>query len=160
MITKAFCVILLLGMLNKEVSGAGGWLVCYRCNSNEPGCGSPLNWLWYWGQYCPEDDDVCVKVIERKGAEEMITRECLSSLKGFRTDIPADKYEGCRPAAKDVRLGHYVNNTITQLDIHRDYYDETTWCFCYFDNRCNSATGLKISGLLILLGTFVHRFSS
>lgn len=52
-------------------------------------------------------------------AEERITRDCLSSLKGFRTDIPADKYEGCRKGAEDVKLGHYVNNSIPQLDIKR-----------------------------------------
>lgn len=52
-------------------------------------------------------------------AETIITRECLSSLRSVRTDIPADHYEGCRPAAKDVRLAHYVNNTIKELDIKR-----------------------------------------
>lgn len=51
-------------------------------------------------------------------ADEIITRECLSSLT-FRSDIPADHYEGCRPAAKDVRLGHYVNNSIKEIDVHR-----------------------------------------
>jgi hypothetical protein len=52
-------------------------------------------------------------------AETIITRECLSSLRSVRTDIPADHYEGCRPAAKDVRLAHYVNNSIKELDIRR-----------------------------------------
>lgn len=52
-------------------------------------------------------------------ADVMITRGCLSSIKGLRTDIPADHYEGCRPAALDVKLGHYVNNSIKELDIHR-----------------------------------------
>lgn len=89
-------------------------------------------------------------------AETVITRECLSALRGFRTDIPADHYEGCRPAAKDVRLGHYVNNSISQLDIHRDYYDEVTWCFCFFDNRCNNSTQLTISALLIVIATAFH----
>jgi hypothetical protein len=84
-------------------------------------------------------------------AETIITRECLSSLRSFRTDIPADHYEGCRPAAKDWQLGHYVNNSIHQLDIHRDYYDEVTWCFCYFDHRCNGAGNVPISLSLIAL---------
>jgi hypothetical protein len=52
-------------------------------------------------------------------AETIITRECLSSLRAVRSDIPADHYEGCRPAAKDVRLAHYVNNSIKELDIKR-----------------------------------------
>ena len=125
-------------------------LYCYRCVSTHPGCSTPFNWLWYWGEQCPEYDDKCVKIIERKGAEEIITRDCLSNVRSFRTDIPADHYEGCRPAAKDVRLGHYVNNSIKELDIHRDHYDSTTWCFCYFDNRCNGASS-SVPSVMVLL---------
>ncbi|KYQ56582.1 hypothetical protein ALC60_04487 [Trachymyrmex zeteki] len=150
-----FTVSLLIVLANQ-----GDSLYCYRCNSNHPGCGTPLNWLWYWGETCPEYDDKCVKIIERKGAETIITRECLSSVRSFRTDIPADHYEGCRSAAKDVRLGHYVNNSIHQLDIHRDYYDEVTWCFCYFDHRCNSAEVMTVSMLLIILEIAVQYFIS
>lgn len=74
--------------------------------------------------------------------------------------MPADRYEGCRPAAKDVRLGHYVNNSITQLDIHRDYYDEVTWCFCYFDNRCNSASNFDISIILLAVSSIIAYFAT
>jgi len=93
-------------------------------------------------------------------AETIITRECLSSVRSFRTDIPADHYEGCRPAAKDVRLGHYVNNSIHQLDIHRDYYDEVTWCFCYFDHRCNNAEVTTVSISLLTLEIAIQYFIS
>lgn len=44
-------------------------LYCYRCVSTHPGCSTPFNWLWYWGEQCPEYDDKCVKIIERKGGE-------------------------------------------------------------------------------------------
>lgn len=135
--------------------GNGGWnpfkLYCYRCVSTHPGCGDKFNWLWYWGEICPEPNDVCVKLIERKGVETVITRDCLSSLRSFRTDIPADHYEGCRPATVDVRLANYVNNSIKELDVKRNYYDETTWCFCYFDNRCNGAPAVTSSCTAILL---------
>lgn len=90
----------------------------------------------------------------------MITRDCLSSVRSFRKDIPADRYEGCRPAAKDVQLGHYVNNSIWQLDIHRDYYDEVTWCFCYFDHRCNNADSITVSTVLLLLGIILQQFAT
>ncbi len=51
--------------------------------------------------------------------QEVITRDCLSSIKGIRTDIPADHYEGCRPATVDVKLANYVNNSIKEIDIKR-----------------------------------------
>lgn len=50
-------------------------------------------------------------------ATEIITRDCLSSFKALRTDIPADHYEGCKPASTDLKLAHYVNNTIKELDV-------------------------------------------
>ncbi|ODM86972.1 hypothetical protein Ocin01_19710, partial [Orchesella cincta] len=76
-------------------------------------------------------------------ADEIITRNCLSQLEYSRHDVPADKYEGCRSAAKDIQLAHYVNNSIKQLDIRRDYYDEVTWCFCEFDHFCNGAIDIN-----------------
>lgn len=95
-----------------------------------------------------------------------ITRECLSTLSsGFRTDLPADRYEGCRPAAQDVRLAHYVfNNTIKELDIRRDYFDSTTFCYCFLDHRCNGSTSIKSSiwsysiGMAIALVTILRLF--
>lgn len=49
----------------------GGTLICYRCNSNQPGCGTPFNWWWFWGEYCLEEGDSCIKLIERKGGENV-----------------------------------------------------------------------------------------
>lgn len=124
--------------------GAAIW--CYRCTSATPGCADNFHWrgIGYWGSPCPEDNDICVKVTERKGASVTITRDCLSSFRGFRTDVPPDHYEGCREAAKDVRLAHYVfNNSISQLDIRRDHFDSTQFCFCFLDHRCNGAVGVS-----------------
>lgn len=44
---------------------------CYRCNSATPGCSDNFNWrgIGFFGDPCPEDDDICVKVIETKGGK-------------------------------------------------------------------------------------------
>ncbi|CAK1551923.1 unnamed protein product [Leptosia nina] len=131
---------------------------CYQCNSAIPGCMEPFNWrgIGYLGSPCPDNEDICVKLIERKGAQKVITRDCLSNFRAFRTDIPADTYEGCRAAAKDVNLANYVNNTIKEIDIKRDWYDETTWCFCFLDHRCNGSSHVSNSILLSLFSIIVY----
>ncbi|XP_076265899.1 QVR superfamily protein crim isoform X2 [Rhynchophorus ferrugineus] len=133
-------------------------LWCYECVSTQPGCGTPFNWLYHWTKVCPEENDVCVKIIEQRSDETLITRSCLSSLRGIRTDIPADHYEGCRPAAVDVHLANYVNNSIKELDIYRNYYDNTTWCFCFLDQRCNSGVSIRLS-LPLLYGSATLAFA-
>nr|CAG4641336.1 EOG090X0I2F [Eulimnadia texana] len=133
--------------------GEGLW--CYRCVSTHPGCGTPFDWRWYWSYTCPEPGDSCVKIVEKKGAEEVITRDCLSSIQGIRRDIPADTYEGCRPAASDVRLAQYVFNDIEELDIKRNYYDNVTFCFCNFDQFCNSALTQTPGKIGVLSSTII-----
>ncbi|XP_014243709.1 uncharacterized protein LOC106663402 [Cimex lectularius] len=142
--SKLFLLVFIALSQRVQSFGIGSTLYCYQCVSTQPGC-SPFNWFWHWSQACPEDGDTCVKVIERKGASEVVTRDCLSALKGVRTDIPADHYEGCKPAAVDVKLGNYVFSSIKELDVKKDYYDETTFCFCSFDNRCNGSSSLKVN---------------
>jgi len=131
-------------------------LICYECVGTHPGCGlTDFDSRWYWGKICPRSDDRCVKLIERKGADIMVTRDCLSNLEGFRTDIPADKYEGCRSSSHDVKLGQYTFNRIKELDTKRTYYDNTTWCFCNFDHWCNASTAPVVSLVAIVISVIV-----
>ncbi|KAK7081647.1 hypothetical protein SK128_013466 [Halocaridina rubra] len=139
-----------------------GWSIwCYRCVGSHPGCGMyDFDWRYYWSHSCPEPDDKCVKVIEEKGAQLMVTRDCLSYLEGHRRDIPADRYEGCRQAAPDPFLGHYIFPSVQEIDHKREHYSKVTFCFCDFDERCNSASSLStnvvLMMLLSLLVTFTH----
>lgn len=144
---------------------------CYRCNSATPGCSDDFNWrgIGFWGESCPEDDDICVKIVERKGgkvgqppddshsvneflilASEIITRDCLSTLVPYRTDLPPDKYEGCRQGTYDPKLANYVNNSIKEINVKRDYFDSTTFCFCFLDHRCNASSTLSNSVALLI----------
>jgi len=141
-------------------TGLEDGLICNVCVGTHPGCGEVgFDFRWYWGKMCPRYNDKCVKLIERKGAEVMVTRDCLSNLEAFRTDIPADKYEGCRPASKDVKLGQYVFNKIEELDVYRNHYDNTTFCFCDFDHWCNGSRhilgGWALVGFAILLSAML-----
>lgn len=49
----------------------GSAIWCYRCTSATPGCAENFHWrgIGYWGEQCPEDNDICVKVTERKRGE-------------------------------------------------------------------------------------------
>lgn len=141
----------IVGQVDAFKTGLEDGLICNVCVGTHPGCGEyNFDFRWYWGKMCPRYNDKCVKVIERKGADVLVTRDCLSNLEDFRTDIPADKYEGCRSQAKDVKLGQYVFNRIEELDVYRTYYDNTTFCFCDFDHWCNG--GLTVGGSVGVLG--------
>lgn len=68
----------------------------------------------------------------------------------YRTDIPADKYEGCREGRYDPKLANYVNNSIKEINVKRDYFSSTTFCFCFLDHRCNGSSTLSHSMILLI----------
>jgi len=145
-------ILFLIGVVSSFKTGLEDGLICNVCVGTHPGCGLfDFDQRWYWGKMCPRWNDKCVKVIETKGSEVMVTRDCLSNLESFRVDVPADKYEGCRPAASDVKLGQYVFNSIKELDVRRNYYDNVTYCFCDFDHWCNKSQLNSVSVVLMLV---------
>jgi len=134
-----------------------GNLWCYSCVSTEPGCTeNEVNWLIHSAITCPQSDDKCVKIVDRKGSNVLVTRDCLSNLIHLRRDIPADKFEGCRPAAETKKLSIYVENYVKELDLKRDYWDQTTYCFCEFDEWCNNASKYGISFITILFSVTIY----
>ncbi|GFR25408.1 hypothetical protein TNCT_641481 [Trichonephila clavata] len=135
-------------------------LWCYSCVSSQPGCEEfYINWYIHSAITCPREDDKCVKVIERKGVDKFITRDCLSNLEGQRKDIPADRYDGCRKAAEQPKLAVYVENHIPQLEIKNEYWDEVTYCFCEFDQWCNHGHFLNSNKYtLIIILSFIFTY--
>lgn len=77
----------------------------------------------------------------------------MSTLVPYRTDIPADKYEGCRQGTYDPKLANYVNNSIKEINVHRNYFDSTVFCFCFLDHRCNGSPTLNISKMSLFILT-------
>ncbi|UYV80292.1 hypothetical protein LAZ67_18002327 [Cordylochernes scorpioides] len=143
------------------------WIWCYSCVSSEPGCGHELDWRIHHAKTCPRPDDKCVKLIETRGAEMLITRDCVSNLEIHRRDLPADRYEGCRPGAKEPKRAVYVENDIVQLEIkhtsclslrfHRDYWTNKTFCFCEFDHWCNGGSRYAAQGGLVTVALVLLR---
>ena len=79
----------LLVMVILVVRTTSGIIYCYSCISTHPGCGlDTFRYSWHHSRRCPRPDDRCVKLIEQRGSEVVITRDCLSHFEGHRVDIP------------------------------------------------------------------------
>lgn len=134
-------------------------LLCYTCTSNEPGCTlDKVDWLIHSATSCPNYNDKCVKIIETTGADTKVVRGCLSAVMPYRRDIPADHYEGCRPATFSPKKNVYVYNEIKELQLNQRPYNNITYCFCEFDHWCNggrtpfdrgTAMVVTLAGLLV-----------
>lgn len=48
-------------------------LLCYSCVSSQPGCSNGgVNWFLHSAISCPKEDDVCVKITERRGGKLIV----------------------------------------------------------------------------------------
>jgi hypothetical protein len=130
-----------ISIISPLVTRVSSNIWCYSCVSSQPGCGEySVNWFIHPSVTCDREDDKCVKIIEKRDSETQITRDCLSNLIGLRKDIPADHYEGCRAAASQPKTAVYVDNHVKELDLQHKYWTNTTYCFCEFDEWCNTAS--------------------
>lgn len=54
-----------------SLKGLAIW--CYRCTSATPGCADNFNWrgIGFLGEQCPEKNDICVKITEKRGGKSV-----------------------------------------------------------------------------------------
>ena len=68
-------ILCVLSLVQSFRTGLEDGLICNVCVGTHPGCGeNDFDYRWYWGKLCPRHNDKCVKLIERKGAETLVTR--------------------------------------------------------------------------------------
>lgn len=135
-------------------------LLCYSCVSTTPGCTlEQVSWWIYSSITCPESDDKCVKIIEKDGADIRVTRDCLSNIMSLRDDVPADRFEGCRSAAQNPKRAVFVDNAIGELELKKNAFTNTTYCFCEFDQWCNGSSSVNSTWtiLVTLFMLLIHR---
>lgn len=84
-------------------------------------------------------------------ADTRVIRDCLSGVMPHRDDVPADHFEGCRPASSMPNQAVYVDNAISELSIRADADLNVTYCFCEFDQWCNGVGPLRPTWALWLL---------
>jgi len=118
---------------------SGFALQCYRCVSSQPGCGKELNIRLQKWHTCPSTgqfggENFCVKIIETIGSDQVITRDCLMTLRHstrHREKLPTVQRQNyCQPGR---------NND------PKNPYDETkTFCFCNDWNGCNAASRMQL----------------
>ncbi|KAK2169787.1 hypothetical protein LSH36_7g17059 [Paralvinella palmiformis] len=122
---------------------SGSALQCYRCQSNQPGCGKEVNIRLQRWWTCPDTgegggENFCVKVIKKRGSDEEYIRECLMTLRhntGIRESLPTVQRHGyCEPARNNNPRDPFNENVI--------------YCFCNDWNGCNTASGIHINIML------------
>jgi len=108
-------------------------LYCYRCHSNEKGCGEYLNWWLLQREICDMDSPKCVKIIRRENAQKSYTRACLKDVIGGIPMMPIHTKNGCwgGPDQKTPMSMEQVNQ-IPDANFE-------VFCFCDEVNGCNSA---------------------
>lgn len=133
---------------------SGVALQCYRCVSSQPGCGKELNIRLQRWHTCESTggyggENFCVKIVETIGSDQVITRDCLMTLRRstrHREKLPTVQRQNyCQPGR---------NNDPTNP------YDETkTFCFCNDWNGCNTASRVQLVSLQAILVSMMLLFT-
>jgi len=129
-------------------------LQCYRCVSSQPGCGKELSIRLERWHSCPDPgpfggENFCVKIIENIGSDQVITRDCLMTLRHstrHREKLPTVQRQNyCEPGR---------NN-----DPKNPYDLSKTFCFCNDWNGCNGAPMITVTTASIVLSTMLLYFN-
>jgi len=108
-------------------------LYCYRCHSNEKGCGEKLNWWLLQREICDMESPKCVKIIKRENAQKSYTRACLKDIVGGIPNMPIHTKNGC--------WGGTDQKTPMSMEQVNQIPDANFEVFCFCDevNGCNAA---------------------
>jgi hypothetical protein len=129
-------------------------LQCYRCVSTQPGCGKELSIRLEKWHTCPDPgpfggENFCVKIIETIGSDQVITRDCLMTLRHstrHREKLPTVQRQNyCEPGR---------NN-----DPKNPYDLSKMFCFCNDWNGCNEASKIRFTTFGIVLSVFLLYFN-
>lgn len=148
MLSAVLCAFSFLLLIHSGIA-----LQCYRCVSSQPGCGKELSIRLERWHTCPDPgpfggENFCVKIIEKIGSDEVITRDCLVTLRHstrHREKLPTVQRQNyCQPGRNNDPKNPY------------DY--KKTFCYCNDWNGCNAATrmSIKFNGLLFGLLSFLY----
>lgn len=128
-----FAGVFALFSLLTAVEGGFFDLYCYRCHSNEKGCGEKLNWWLLQREVCDMDSPKCVKIIKRENAQMSYTRACLKDVVGGIAMMPIHTKNGCWGG-----MDQKTPMSMEQVEQIPDANFEV-FCFCDEVNGCNSA---------------------
>ncbi|XP_014662136.1 PREDICTED: uncharacterized protein LOC106805155 [Priapulus caudatus] len=94
----------------------------------------------------PKEEQVCVKITDNRGSEEVIVRGCLWDLRSsnWAPLLPGDVFTGCRKPAVDK----YLTPNDYYLNVYKQPHESIDFCFCNDWIWCNGAPQLVKSAIL------------
>lgn len=140
----------LIALLIIHLAERASCLQCYKCVSTQPGCGKELSIRTQRWVSCPDvgpfgGENFCVKVIEFRGSNMVLTRDCLMTMRHserHREKIPTVQRQNYCLPGRNNDPNHPTDNNMV-------------FCFCNDRDGCNGAHGINNISMLTVLGALL-----